>query len=84
MLEFDRKLNLIKQAKYKYDLQNVEEPNLYREIYDYEHIPKIAFNMRHVPGGHAGRDMDHGHDVPGRPAVSEPLYAGADRALCSS
>ena len=49
MLEFDRKLNLIKQAKYKYDLQNVEEPNLYREIYDYEHIPKIAFNMRHVP-----------------------------------
>ena len=32
MLEFDRKLNLIKQAKYKYDLQNVEEPNLYREI----------------------------------------------------
>ena len=49
MLEFDKKLNLITQAKYKYSLQNVEEPNLYREIYDYEHIPKIAFNMRHVP-----------------------------------
>jgi citrate (Re)-synthase len=49
MLEFDNKLNLIMQAKYKYDLQDVEEPNLYREIYDYSHIPKIAFNMRHVP-----------------------------------
>ena len=49
MLQFDSKLNLIKQAKYKYELQDVAEPNLYREIYDYEHIPKIAFNMRHVP-----------------------------------
>ena len=49
MLEFDKRLNLIKQAKYKYSLQNVAEPNLYREIYDYKHIPKIAFNMRHVP-----------------------------------
>ena len=49
MLEFNPKINLIMQAKYKYDLQDVAEPNLYREIYDYEHIPKIAFNMRHVP-----------------------------------
>jgi len=37
------------QAKYHYTLQDVEEPNLYREIYDYEHVPKVAFNMRHVP-----------------------------------
>ena len=49
MLEFNPKINLIMQAKYKYDLQDVAEPNLYREIYDYKHIPKIAFNMRHVP-----------------------------------
>ena len=49
MLEFNPKINLIMQAKYKYDLQDVAEPNLYREIYDYRHIPKIAFNMRHVP-----------------------------------
>ena len=49
MLEFDKNLNLLKQAKYKYSLQDVSEPNLYRELYDYESIPKIAFNMRHVP-----------------------------------
>lgn len=49
MLEFDKTINLIKQAKYKYSLQDVEQPNLYREIYDYESVPKIAFNMRHVP-----------------------------------
>ncbi len=49
MLEYGKKTNLLMQSKYKYDLQDVAEPNLYREIYDYKHIPKITFNMRHVP-----------------------------------
>lgn len=49
MLEFNKNTNLLMQAKYKYSLQDVTEPNLYREIYDYQHIPKITFNMRHVP-----------------------------------
>ena len=51
LMTFDPKVNLLMQEKYKYDLQDVEEPNLFREIYDYKHIPKIAFNMRHVPEG---------------------------------
>ncbi len=41
--------NLIEQAQYKYSLQDVDNPNLYRDIYPYEEIPKIAFNHRHVP-----------------------------------
>ena len=41
--------NLIEQSQYKYSLQDVESPNLYREIYPYDEIPKIAFNHRHVP-----------------------------------
>ena len=49
MLKFDQTTNLLMQAKYHYSLQDVEEPNLYREIYDYESVPKVAFNMRHVP-----------------------------------
>ena len=49
MIAFDKKNNLLMQNKYQYSLQDVEEPNLYREIFDYEHIPKISFNMRHVP-----------------------------------
>jgi Isopropylmalate/homocitrate/citramalate synthases len=49
MLKFDSKTNLIQQAKYKYTLQDVTEPNLYREIFDYTSIPKIAFNNRVVP-----------------------------------
>jgi len=49
MIEFDQKRNQLIQAKYRYDLQDVEEPNLYREIYDYDSIPKITFNNRLVP-----------------------------------
>ena len=49
MISFNRQNNLLMQSKYKYSLQDVSEPNLYREIFDYDHIPKVAFNMRHVP-----------------------------------
>ncbi len=49
MLNFDHTKNLLMQSKYRYELQDVEHPNLYREIYDYESIPKVPFNMRHVP-----------------------------------
>jgi len=49
MLEFSKKTNMLMQANYRYELQDVEEPNLYRDIFDYETIPKIAFNQRLVP-----------------------------------
>ena len=49
MLEFDKKTNQLIQAQYQYELQDVQEANLYREIYSYDSIPKIAFNNRHVP-----------------------------------
>lgn len=41
--------HLLEQSQYKYSLQDVKDPNLYREIYPYDEIPKIAFNHRHVP-----------------------------------
>ncbi len=40
---------LLEQSQYKYSLQDVDEPNLYREIYPYDEIPKVAFNHRRVP-----------------------------------
>lgn len=49
MLEFSKKTNQLMQSKYQYDLQDVDEPNLYREIFNYDSIPKIAFNNRLVP-----------------------------------
>lgn len=41
--------NLLEQSQYKYSLQDVAEPNLFREIYPYDEIPKTAFNHRRVP-----------------------------------
>ena len=41
--------NLLEQSQYKYSLQDVAEPNLYRDVYPYDEIPKIAFNHRRVP-----------------------------------
>lgn len=49
MITFNQKTNLLMQSKYQYELQDVDEPNLYREIYDYSSIPKITFNNRLVP-----------------------------------
>ena len=49
MIIYNDKSNLLEDTVYKYQLQDVEEPNLYRELFDYESIPKIAFNHRHVP-----------------------------------
>jgi len=49
MIKFNQKSNQLIQAKYRYDLQDVPEPNLYREIFDYDSIPKITFNNRLVP-----------------------------------
>ena len=49
MLEFSNQTNLLEQRNYHYTLQDVKDPNLYREIYNYEEIPKVAFNHRRVP-----------------------------------
>ena len=49
MLEISEKTNLLEQKSYKYSLQDVAEPNLHRDIYSYDTIPKVAFNHRRVP-----------------------------------
>ena len=49
MLELSNKTNLLEQSNYKYSLQDVKEPNLYRDVYNYEEVPRIGFNHRRVP-----------------------------------
>ena len=51
MLEISEKTNLLEQKSYKYQLQDVKEPNLYRDIYPYDEVPKTPFNHRRVPIG---------------------------------
>ena len=51
MLEISPKTNLLEQKSYKYSLQDIPDPNLYRDIYPYTSIPRVAFNHRRVPMG---------------------------------
>ena len=49
MIGKNKHTNLLEQSQYKYSLQDVEDPNLYRDIYPYDEVPKVAFNHRRVP-----------------------------------
>ena len=49
MITKNKHSNLLEQHQYRYTLQDVDEPNLYREVYPYTEIPKVAFNHRRVP-----------------------------------
>lgn len=48
-VEFSKRTNLLEQSIYRYNLQDVAEPNLYREVFPYTEIPRVTFNHRHVP-----------------------------------
>lgn len=43
------KSNLLEQDPYHYTLQDVEKPELFREMFPYSEVPKIPFNYRKVP-----------------------------------
>ncbi len=49
MIFFNEHSNMLEDVKYHYELQDVKEPELYRELFDYQSIPKVAFNNRNVP-----------------------------------
>lgn len=50
-IEMNRKTNLLEEGYYRYPLQDVKKPQLFREVFDYEHVPKIIFNNTVVPMG---------------------------------
>lgn len=49
MLEISNKTNLLEQKSYEYQIQDVKEPELYRDIYSYDTVPKVPFNHRRSP-----------------------------------
>ena len=49
MINLSGKSNLLEQDPYRYSLQDVEEPNLFRDIFPYSEVPKTPFNHRKVP-----------------------------------
>ncbi|MDR2939671.1 MAG: 2-isopropylmalate synthase [Clostridiales bacterium] len=49
MIEFSDKTNLLERQESIFPLDDVKEPNLYRNLYSYTDVPKVAFNHRIVP-----------------------------------
>lgn len=49
IVEYNKRNHLLEEHNYKPSLQDVETPNLHRQVFAYGKIPKTAFNMRHVP-----------------------------------
>ena len=49
MITYNNKTNLLELRRYQYSLQDVEEPNLYRDNFNYDEVPKVTFNYRQVP-----------------------------------
>lgn len=49
MLEFSKKTNLLESTGQTYPLVDVKEPNLYRDYFEYDEVPKVVFNRRIVP-----------------------------------
>lgn len=48
-IDFSNRSNLLERTEFKYPLQDVDEPQLFRNLFPYDEVPKIAFNHRHVP-----------------------------------
>ena len=51
MIEVNQHSNLLEQDAFRYALQDVEEPNLYRDLFPYTEVPIIPLNHRRVPIG---------------------------------
>lgn len=51
MLELSSKTNVLEYRSFKYALQDIDDPNLYRDIFPYDDTPMVAFNHRRVPMG---------------------------------
>lgn len=49
VIEFDKKRNVLMEYEYKYSLQDVENPGLYRDMFPYDEIPRCTFNHRLTP-----------------------------------
>ncbi len=49
MLELTKRSNLLEAKNFEYALQDIDEPQLYREHFPYTEVPRIAFNHRVVP-----------------------------------
>lgn len=70
MLQFSRRTNTLEEEVYKYQLQDVDEPNLFRDFFPYNDVPRIVFNHRIVP-----------MNVPDRLWITDTTFRDGQQAL---
>lgn len=51
MFKLNNRTNLLQIPEHRYQLEEVDQPNMYREFYPYDDIPKLAFNHIQSPLG---------------------------------
>lgn len=49
MIEMNKKNNVLMECEYKYQLQDKEEPCLFRDMFPYSDVPRCTFNFRLTP-----------------------------------
>ena len=49
MIKYNKDKNLLIESNWRPFLQDVEQPNLFRDLFDYDTVPKVAFNFRQTP-----------------------------------
>ena len=49
MIKYSKQKNVLIESNWKPNLQDVGQPNFFRELYSYDTIPKVAFNFRQTP-----------------------------------
>ena len=69
----DKHTNLLQLEEHMYPLVDVDTPNVFRNLFHYDEIPKIAFNDRIVPHSmrmrsglrirHSGMDSSREHPI---------------------
>ncbi len=50
-IRINNKTNLMEMEAYSYEVQDIPDPELFREFFEYTEIPKVAFNFRTSPYG---------------------------------
>ncbi len=49
MLHFNERSFSLEPMEHPFELQDHENPSLYRDLFPYDEVPKISFNWRKVP-----------------------------------
>lgn len=49
MFEINKRTRLLTRPERNHQLEDRDEPNMFREFYPYDEIPRVAFNNVHVP-----------------------------------